>query len=70
VRLPVGNRKALAFGAAYSPNSDLTIDIAYTYLWESTTSVNQTDTNGLQPGFSAKYNNSAHIIAAQLTHRF
>ncbi|WP_367880650.1 outer membrane protein transport protein [Pseudomonas sp. CVAP len=70
VRLPVGNRKALAFGAAYSPNSDLTIDVAYTYLWESTTSVNQSDTNGLQPGFSAKYNNSAHIIAAQLTHRF
>lgn len=70
VRLPVGNRKALAFGAAYSPISDLTIDIAYTYLWESTTSVNQADTNGLQPGFSAKYNNSAHIVAAQLTHRF
>lgn len=70
VRLPVGNRKAITFGAAYSPSIDMTIDFAYGYLWESTTSVDQGDITGVQPSYSSKYDNSAHILAAQTTYRF
>lgn len=70
VRLPVGDRNAIAFGAAFSPSNELTIDIAYGYLRESSTTVNQADTSGAQPSYKAEYNNSAHIVAMQLTYKF
>ncbi|WP_204124909.1 OmpP1/FadL family transporter [Pseudomonas sp. 008] len=70
VRLPVGNRNAIAIGAAFSPSRDWTVDIAYGYLRESSTTVNQANTNGAQPSYKAEYNNSAHIVAAQLTYKF
>ncbi|CAI8714873.1 long-chain fatty acid transport protein [Pseudomonas sp. IT-196MI5] len=70
VRLPVGDRKAVTLGIGFSPDTDLTIDLAYGYLWESTTSVSQANTTGVQPGYSAKYDNSAHIIGTQITYRF
>ena len=35
VRIPVGNRKVFSVGAGWSPNPDLTIDVAYSYLQES-----------------------------------
>lgn len=70
VRLPVGNRNAITLGAAFSPSSELTVDLAYGYLRESSTTVNQVDTNGAQPSYKAEYNNSAHIMAAQLTYKF
>jgi long-chain fatty acid transport protein len=66
----VGDRKAVTLGIGFSPNTDLTIDLAYGYLWESTTSVNQANTTGVQPSYSAKYDNSAHVIGTQLTYRF
>ncbi|WP_445261135.1 outer membrane protein transport protein [Pseudomonas sp. RA_15y_Pfl1_P12] len=70
VRLPVGNRNAITLGAAFSPSSELTVDLAYGYLRESSTIINQVDTNGAQPSYKAEYNNSAHIMAAQLTYKF
>ncbi|WP_212800618.1 outer membrane protein transport protein [Pseudomonas sp. St316] len=70
VRIPVGNRRSLTLGAGYSPNADITIDVAYGYLWENSSSVSQADTSGLQPAYSAKYENSANALAAQLTYRF
>ncbi|MCP8463609.1 outer membrane protein transport protein [Pseudomonas sp. ZM23] len=75
VRIPVGDRKIFTLGAGYSPNADMTIDVAYAYLWESTTSVNQPDGKtfgpvNLQPAYSAKYDNSAHGLTAQMTYRF
>lgn len=70
VRVPVGNRKAVSFGSAYSPGADLTIDITYGYLWEPAASLNQANTTGVQPSYSAKYHNSAHVIATQMTYRF
>ena len=66
----MGNRDAIALGAAFSPSNEMTVDSAYGYLRESPTTVNQLDTTGAQPSYKAEYNNSAHIIAAQLTHRF
>ncbi|WP_440465715.1 outer membrane protein transport protein [Pseudomonas sp. YH-1] len=70
VRIPVGNRHSVTLGAGYSPADDLTIDFAYAYIWESTASINQENTSGLQPAYSARYDNSAHGLTAQLTYRF
>lgn len=70
VRVPVGNRQAVTLGGAYSPNSDLTIDFAYGYLWDSKASVKQSNNSGLQPEYSAKYENSANGFSVQATYRY
>jgi len=70
VRIPVGNRQAVTLGGAYSPNSDLTIDFAYGYLWDSKVSVKQSNNSGLQPEYSANYNNSANGVSLQATYRY
>lgn len=77
VRIPVGDRKTFTLGAGWSPNADLTIDVAYAYLWENTAGVN-TEASGellngavtLQPAYSAKYDNEAHGLVAGMTYRF
>ncbi|GAD63584.1 outer membrane protein transport protein [Aquipseudomonas alcaligenes] len=74
VRIPVGNRKVFSVGAGWSPNPDLTIDVAYSYLHESSAKVNQASKElagaEIAPGFSAEYNNSAHGLGLQATYRF
>ncbi|MGF6690474.1 long-chain fatty acid transport protein [Metapseudomonas resinovorans] len=70
VRIPVGNRKAVTFGAAYSPSPDLTVDIAYGYLWDSEASVHQSGDPALQPEYSAKFNNRANGLAVQFSYNF
>jgi long-chain fatty acid transport protein len=70
VRVPVGNRQAVTLGGAYSPNADLTIDFAYGYLWDSKVSVKQSNNSGLQPEYSANYENSANGVSVQATYRY
>ena len=74
VRIPVGNRKVFSVGAGWSPNPDLTIDVAYSYLQESSAKVNQASKElagaEIAPGFSAEYNNSAHGVGLQASYRF
>ena len=74
VRIPVGNRKVFSVGAGWSPTPDLTIDVAYSYLQESSAKVNQASKElagaEIAPGFSAEYNNSAHGLGLQATYRF
>ncbi|MDD0844271.1 outer membrane protein transport protein [Pseudomonas sp. Gutcm_11s] len=74
VRIPVGNRKVFSLGAGWSPNPDLTIDVAYSYLRENPAKVDQpaTELGGVEiaPGFSAEYKNSAHGLGLQATYRF
>ncbi|WP_458129885.1 outer membrane protein transport protein [Pseudomonas sp. Z2-11] len=70
VRLPVGNRKSVTLGAGYSPNPNVTIDVAYGYVWESTASVNKANASGVQPEYSAKFDNSANGLVTQMTYRF
>jgi long-chain fatty acid transport protein len=75
VRIPVGERKTFTLGAGWSPNQDLTIDVAYAYLWENTASVHAKASGvvagvTLQPAYDAKYDNSAHGLVAGLTYRF
>ncbi|HCV78052.1 MULTISPECIES: OmpP1/FadL family transporter [Pseudomonas] len=69
VRIPVGDRKTFSVGAGWSPTKDMTIDVAYAYLWEDDVSVNRPATS-TKAGYSAKYDNSAHGLGAQLTYRF
>ncbi|HWD32950.1 OmpP1/FadL family transporter [Pseudomonas caricapapayae] len=67
-RIPTGDRKVFSLGAGWSPNDDMTIDLAYSYLWEEDTKVNlASPTKGT---YNAKYENSAHGIGASLTYRF
>jgi long-chain fatty acid transport protein len=70
VRIPVGDRQAVTLGGAYSPDPDLTIDFAYGYLWDSKVSVTQENNSGLQPQYSANYENSANGLSVQATYRY
>ncbi|MCO7596617.1 MULTISPECIES: OmpP1/FadL family transporter [Pseudomonas] len=67
-RIPTGDRKVLSLGAGWSPTDDMTIDVAYSYLWEEDTKVNQV--SATKGSYQAKYENSAHGIGASLTYRF
>ena len=40
-----GDRKAISFGAGYSPTEDLTLDLAVSYLKEEDVNVNRTKKN-------------------------
>jgi len=67
-RIPTGDRKVFSLGAGWSPTDDMTIDVAYSYLWEEDTKVNQV--SATKGSYQAKYENSAHGICASLTYRF
>lgn len=80
VRIPSDDRRIFSLGAGWSPTPDLTVDVAYSYLTERGTSVEQ-DRNDLlteyAPGqniggatYAADYKNEAHGFGAQLTYRF
>ncbi|MCY1454488.1 Outer membrane protein transport protein (OMPP1/FadL/TodX) [compost metagenome] len=63
-----------SLGAGWSPNDDMTIDVAYSYLMEEDVKVNQrtslSDPAHFKGSYSAKYENSAHGLGASLTYRF
>ncbi|HDS1819440.1 TPA: outer membrane protein transport protein [Pseudomonas putida] len=67
-RIPTGDRKVFSLGAGWSPSEDMTIDVAYSYLWEEDTKVNQV--SATKGSYQAKYENSAHGVGASLTYRF
>ncbi|KTT11677.1 Long-chain fatty acid transport protein [Pseudomonas oryzihabitans] len=69
VRVPVGDRKTFSLGAGWSPTKDVTIDVAYAYLWEDNVKVDRAATS-TKASYNAKYDNSAHGLGAQLTYRF
>ncbi|MBC8648191.1 transporter [Pseudomonas sp. MTM4] len=67
-RIPSGDRTAVSFGLAWNPTDDVTVDLAYSYLWEEDTTVrSQSPTKGL---YNATYENSAHGFGAALSYRF
>ncbi|BBI59350.1 hypothetical protein HSBAA_06560 [Vreelandella sulfidaeris] len=76
VRIPSDDRRIFSIGAGWSPTPDLTLDVAYSYLTERSTQVNQTKTDDLlgtgpiTSNYSADYKNEAHGFGAQLTYRF
>ncbi len=62
-RIPTGDRTAVSFGLAWNPTDDMTVDLAYSYLWEE-------DTKIRQASYNATYENSAHGFGAALSYRF
>jgi len=74
VRIPVGDRKVVTLGAGWSPNTDLTVDVAYGYFWEASASVSQPERGisgvVLQPAYSAKYDTSIQVLMTQVSYRF
>ncbi|GEN28156.1 aromatic hydrocarbon degradation protein [Halovibrio variabilis] len=72
-RIPSDDRRIFSLGAGWSPTEDMTIDVAYSYLTERSTQVDQsrTDAGGtITSTYSADYKNEAHGFGAQLTYRF
>ncbi|MGQ7261106.1 OmpP1/FadL family transporter [Vreelandella sp. V005] len=80
VRIPSDDRRIFSIGAGWSPTPDLTVDVAYSYLTERGTQVDQSKTDSftvagqrtppITSNYSADYKNEAHGIGAQLTYRF
>ncbi|MFL9808340.1 outer membrane protein transport protein [Stutzerimonas stutzeri] len=67
-RIPTGDRTAVSFGLAWNPTDDVTVDLAYSYLWEEDTKVRrESPTRGI---YNATYENSAHGFGASLSYRF
>lgn len=62
-RIPTGDRTAVSFGLAWNPTDDVTVDLAYSYLWEE-------DTKIRQASYNTTYENSAHGFGAALSYRF
>lgn len=67
-RIPTDDRKILSLGAAWSPNDDWTVDLAYSYLKEDDATINQSSST--KGSYSSTYKNSAHGLGAQVTYRF
>lgn len=67
-RIPTDDRKILSLGAAWSPNDDMTIDVAYSYLKEDDAKIDQS--SPIKGSYQATYKNSAHGLGAQVTYRF
>jgi len=52
---------------AWNPTEDVTVDLAYSYLWEEDTKVRRDSARGV---YNADYENSAHGFGAALSYRF
>lgn len=72
-RIPSDDRRIFSIGAGWTPVENLTLDFAYSYLTERSTTVSPPDRyveQGLNASYSADYKNEAHGFGAQLTYRF
>ncbi|MDF3920469.1 outer membrane protein transport protein [Salinicola salarius] len=67
-RVPSGDRMIYSLGAGWTPITDLTIDVAYSYITESDSDVDQVDETGNT--FSADYDNKLNLFGLQATYRF
>ena len=72
-RIPSDDRRIFSVGAGWTPVDNLTVDLAYSYLTERSTQVDQErqDAGGaITSSYTADYKNEAHGFGAQLTYRF
>ncbi|QGZ31788.1 OmpP1/FadL family transporter [Stutzerimonas stutzeri] len=67
-RIPTGDRTAVSLGLAWNPTEDVTVDLAYSYLWEEDVTVKRS--NPTRGTYNATYENSAHGFGAALSYRF
>ncbi len=72
-RIPTGDRTAVSLGLAWNPTNDVTVDLAYSYLWEEEIDVNRSRTyqgGALEANYDATFKNRAHGFGAALSYRF
>jgi long-chain fatty acid transport protein len=67
-RIPTGDRTIVSLGAGWSPNDEMTIDLAYSYLMEDDTET--THVSATKGAYRSTYKNTAHGLGAQVTYRF
>ncbi|OHZ01234.1 outer membrane protein transport protein [Salinicola sp. MIT1003] len=67
-RVPTADRTLVSIGAGWTPIPDLTIDAAYSYIWEDRADVDLQDENG--NSYQAEYDNSLNLFGVQATYRF
>ena len=67
-RIPTGDRKAISFGAGFTPVDNITIDLALSYLKEEDTDVHLA--SATKGAFNAEYKNSAWGFGSAVTYRF
>ncbi|QJI21130.1 MULTISPECIES: OmpP1/FadL family transporter [unclassified Pseudomonas] len=67
-RIPTGDRKVFSVGAGWTPVDNVTIDVAYSYLWEESVQINHV--SATRGAYSSKYKNSASGLGASLSYRF
>lgn len=68
VRIPTADRAIYAVGANYALSKNTSVDLAYNYLSESNAHISRTDpSKGI---YQADFENTGHLIAAQLNHKF
>ncbi|MGQ7244217.1 OmpP1/FadL family transporter [Salinicola sp. V024] len=73
VRVPSSDRTLFSVGAGWTPTPNLTLDVAYTRLWEDSAPLEQGevgDPSEPRGRYTADYDNNANIFGAQLTYRF
>lgn len=67
-RIPSDDRRIFSIGAGWTPVDNLTVDLAYSYLTERGTQVDQTRTDAnetITSTYTADYKNEAHGFGAQ-----
>lgn len=72
-RIPTGDRTAISFGLAWSPNDDVTVDLAYSYLREEEVDISRSRTyqgGALEASYDSTFKNRAHGFGAALSYRF
>jgi len=67
-RIPTGDRKVLSVGTGWTPVDNVTIDVAYSYLWEESVQINHV--SATRGAYSSKYKNSASGLGASVSYRF
>ncbi|WP_339506825.1 OmpP1/FadL family transporter [Pseudomonas sp. EA_15y_Pfl1_P102] len=67
-RIPTGDRKVFSVGAGWTPVDNVTIDVAYSYLWEESVQINHV--SATRGACSSKYKNSASGLGASVSYRF
>jgi long-chain fatty acid transport protein len=67
-RIPTGDRTVISLGAGWAPVENVTVDLAYSYLWEESVKVNDVSAN--RGAYSSKYKNSASGFGTSITYRF
>lgn len=67
-RIPTGDRKVFSLGAGWTPAENVTVDVAYSYLWEESVEINDSSTG--KSSYSAKYKNSASGLGTSVSDRF